>query len=201
MPMQTNPKDVCLRDSRLYRLEVAFYCQCFVQVINFILFLLFVVYFVQAGTVVKVYLDSADVTPSRFGGMVNQTFDIIRNVDEISENVVPISDEAKKSIVNGTSNTALGDAMSNSYKSFTEVSRMDWKNLITNFTTVLASVARVNHTKITNLIGDLHSEEMQTAIKTRVDKTLYTVDSAGHNVFDIFKTLKRAMTYNVSDEL
>ena len=54
---------------------------------------------------------------------------------------------------------------------------------------------------MTNLIWDLHSQEMQSAIKTRVDKTLSTAESAGHNVFDIFKTFKKAMSYssNVSE--
>lgn len=170
-------------------------CTIWLTLFSFLL----IIYTVRAGVSVKVYLDSADITPARFGGVVNQTFDIIKNVDEISENVVPLSFEAKKSLVNGTSNTVVGDALSNTYKSFTEVSRTDWKNLVTNFTSVLASVARVNHTSVTNFIGDLHSEEMQRSIRSRVDKTLNTVESAGHNVFDIFKTLKKAMSYNVSE--
>jgi len=150
------------------------------------------------GKTVNVYLDSADITPSRFSDVVNKTFDIISNVDEISTNVVPISSEAKKSIVNGTSNTVVGDALSNTYKSFAEVGAGDWKNLITNVTRVFASVATINHTAVTSLIGDLHSSDMQAAIRERVDKVLETVDTTGHSVYDIYKTMRLALSYNAS---
>ena len=189
------------RERRERYLAIATIIQCCCTIWLTLFSFLLIVYSVRAGISVKVYLDSADITPARFGGVVNQTFDIIKNVDEISENVVPLSYEARKSIVNGTSNTStvVGDVLSNTYKSFTEVTRTDWKNLVTNFTSVLASVARVNHSSVTNLIGDLHTADMQRSIRTRVDKTLSTVESAGHNAFDIFKTFKKAMSYNASE--
>jgi hypothetical protein len=154
------------------------------------------IYIVSFGLGVKVYLDSAELKPDRVGKAMNQTFSIIANVDEISHNVVPVSVEAKNVLVNGTNATIVSDAISRTYEGFSGVHKLDWKYLVANFTSVLASVAHVNHSSVTNLLSDMHSPQMQETIRSRVDNAIKTVDAAGMGAYDIFNTFKMAMTFN-----
>jgi hypothetical protein len=102
----------------------------------FVCILVVSVYTVSFGLGLKVYVTAADLTPERVAKVVNQTFDIISNVDEISSNAVPVSLEAKNVLVNGTNATIVSDAISRTYESFSALHKSDWKNLVTNFTSV-----------------------------------------------------------------
>jgi hypothetical protein len=80
----------------------------------------------------------------------------------------------------------------------TDPNKSDWKNLVTNFTSVLASAAKVNHSSVTNFLSDFHSSEMQATIRSRFDGAIKTIDSAGIGSYDIYKTFKMAMSFNRS---
>ena len=178
---------------------LATFVQLFFVIGIFVCILVVSVYTVSLGLGLKVYVTAADLTPERVAKVVTQTFDIISNVDEISSNAVPVSLEAKNVLVNGTNATIVSDTISRTYESFSALHKSDWKNLVTNFTSVLASVAKVNHSSVTNFLSDFHSPEMQATIRSRFDGAIKTIDSAGIGAYDIYKTFKMAMSFNTTD--
>ena len=113
---------------------LATFVQLFFVIGIFVCILVVSVYTVSLGLGLKVYVTAADLTPERVAKVVNQTFDIISNVDEISSNAVPVSLEAKNVMVNGTNATIVSDTISRTYESFSALHKSDWKNLVTNFT-------------------------------------------------------------------
>lgn len=176
---------------------------CYVTFVNFALTLCAVVAVALAlydGTgKMKVYMDAADLTPTKVGAMSENAQNIMSNVRSISANMVPVSEVTANSVVNatgGTSNVSFAEAAT---AALVGVGHADWNAVLGNGSLVMGSVAKMNFSVVTSLFEQAREPETQSVIKRQVDKALATFDYATRGVANVVAVFRDGVVAEEKD--
>ena len=147
----------------------------------------------------KVYMDAADLTPTKVGAMSENAQNIMSNVRSISANMVPVSEVTANSVVNatgGTSNVSFAEAAT---AALVGVGHADWNAVLGNGSLVMGSVAKMNFSVVTSLFEQAREPETQSVIKRQVDKALATFDYATRGVANVVAVFRDGVVAEEKD--
>lgn len=196
-------------DSQNNKIVRLLFVQAACSILMLVTMFSFVVYAASVGVttqkVVNHYVDSSALTPERVGSLVNMSFDIVKNVDDISSNVVPISARARSvaekhsagSAANVTEEAAAGVAKNvanvtgSALNALSHITSRDVAYLLRNVTKFIGNAATINFTSITDLLYDFHDPSTQKTIRERVDHALESLDKTTSGIGYGLKMFRR----------